>query len=252
MGYSLSLKVSSLMPKPDRAVAVGKVLDFPGRLGYSVAIPRQHHVNKPKHVEPSPQPPATASVSISPTASTIITNSDIDHGATTLLNVASDSKAPQHNHIDDNTPAAQTVLKPKIPFASKSNEASQPLLSTSMMGSVLQGMMQPEHITQGDTQSQGMQPPPPITELMVSPSPGRCDVLQSNSDPMSQVGILKPALSQFKASKLESAKAQLRKAAHQNVKPKAKQDDVVRCQCGHSREEGDMVNTLLDLLKNLS
>jgi len=110
------------------------------------------------------------------------------------------------------------------------------------MRRALKDMMQPEQITQGDTQMRSqMKPPPPIpTESASTPSTST----SKDTTTAARTALAKPILSPTKARHLDHEKARLRRAALDRVKKgggKVKKADVVLCQCGHDEEEDGMV-----------
>lgn len=118
------------------------------------------------------------------------------------------------------------------------------------MNAALVNMLRPEHISQGDTQSQYLPPPPtfpsaPITKI--SGSPGTMTSSPLGSYTGSPVHITKPALSQYRAEGLKRNANKLREQAHQHAQSMSTRSrdqleaDLVDCGCGHTGEEGDMV-----------
>lgn len=110
------------------------------------------------------------------------------------------------------------------------------------MKKALNGMMQQEHMTQGDTQTQ-LYPPPQQSES--TEIPDLSDLSPSKeTDFGSPVRGTKPMLSQSVAKFLEKAKPSLHQAARKLAKaPSTKStSDIVLCQCGHDEDEGDMVS----------
>lgn len=107
-------------------------------------------------------------------------------------------------------------------------------------------MMQPEHITQSDTQTQApFFRPQAASESTVSPSRGE------RSPSISNDGLQRPdprlVLSHTTAARLEQAKAKKRTRA----KTKSKGDeDVIECQCGCTEEEGQMVRAFHMSVRN--
>ncbi|KAK3724805.1 hypothetical protein LTR37_000853 [Vermiconidia calcicola] len=102
------------------------------------------------------------------------------------------------------------------------------------MKKALKAMMQPEHLTQGDTQTQALLPPP----LSESASPTRTDVSSPTKDD-------KPLLSQSVTKRLDAVRTELREKARclakAEVTNRKKDDDLILCQCGYAEDEGDMV-----------
>lgn len=91
------------------------------------------------------------------------------------------------------------------------------------MRKALGAMMLPESITQGDTQ---------------------VDSHSNDAELSSPPKSTRPALSQAVAKQLNNAKSDLRQTARclaKATKSKKKNSELVVCQCGHAKDEGDMV-----------
>jgi len=110
-------------------------------------------------------------------------------------------------------------------------------------------MMQPEQITQGDTQTRAPMYAYVRTKTTASPtrgfrSPSTLDeatTVVSKQEP--------PSLSQVTSTRLDSRKSELRQQARIPAKTKggkgkgkAKSVEIVSCQCGCQEEEGAMVS----------
>ena len=111
------------------------------------------------------------------------------------------------------------------------------------MKEALRAMMQPEHITQGDTQTQWF---PPSTHSEGTETSDLSDVspLKDTAAP-SPVRGAKLVLSQSVAKVLANAKPDLRRNAHQLATAGSKSkvaSEVILCQCGHNEDEDDMVS----------
>jgi hypothetical protein len=105
-----------------------------------------------------------------------------------------------------------------------------------IMKRTIRGMMQFEHMTQGDTQSQGFLHPP-HSEGTTSPS--------TSTRLMPSAPAPKATLSQAMVMNLDESKATLRKKASRLAKSegsKKQNSNLVLCQCGSAEEEGDMVS----------
>jgi len=118
------------------------------------------------------------------------------------------------------------------------------------MRSALLGMMQPERVTQGDTQTQPqmpMDPPlPPRSESTETPS--RYSVSPSKHSMAAQESTHdKPILSPTKAQHLDQEKQHLQQTAMELLRKsgrKLKKGDIVLCQCGHAEDEDEMVQCM--------
>ncbi|EGP88974.1 uncharacterized protein MYCGRDRAFT_91969 [Zymoseptoria tritici IPO323] len=118
------------------------------------------------------------------------------------------------------------------------------------MKSALGGMMLPEHLTQGDTQTQMPMRRPTAAARTISRVPNspiekemstaREDSLKQQP-PVTTKMMLLPKL----ANLLEAKKSKLRKTAlslSQSTNTDADKEERVLCQCGLARDAGDMVN----------
>jgi len=141
------------------------------------------------------------------------------------------------------TPASTSDPAAAIPQAPSDSQTQVVEPAVNGMKSALQGMMQPEHISQGDTQTQSLvYPPPPVSETTASPS--RYTVSPSKLSLAEPVTSDKPCFSPKKAIELQREKQRLHDYAHDIAKRngrKTKKGDVVLCQCGYNKDEGDMV-----------
>ena len=114
------------------------------------------------------------------------------------------------------------------------------------MKKALTAMMLPEVITQGDTQTQQFPPQPP-SESAEGPNFDDLSPLHKET-PETPFRRDKPALSQFAAQVLENAKPELRQIALALAIAKSstkKTSDLILCQCGYDRDEGDMVSCVV-------
>ena len=153
--------------------------------------------------------------------------------------------AEQRVHVDSQTQESSTWPKLTRLNASQMDESLNTQTSNiPEMKKALKTMMQPEHLTQGDTQIQ-IQAIPPRARSEISGSPARSNVSPSKMTELdSPVKGDKPLLSQSVAKQLESSKYTLRQRARQLAKAsgsKKNNSDFVVCQCGCTDDEGDMV-----------
>ncbi|KAH9810921.1 HORMA domain [Teratosphaeria destructans] len=171
-----------------------------------------------------------------------------------LVQVADPPQA--HDDISE-TVTPSTIVN----HSTKPNVSGTPLLATQLFDSMntqssnVHGMkqafgrmMHPETNTQGDTQLQSIMQPPPAPHTDTKSSPGRTTVSPSRSlDPNNLASGEKAVLLTTKAKQLERAKSRLIKKAKQSAKDggwsrkKGQKDEPVNCQCGHHKEEDDMV-----------
>lgn len=91
------------------------------------------------------------------------------------------------------------------------------------MKKALQGMMRPEYLSQGDTQTQAMQPAP-----VVEPSAS------------AQLTLLPDIARQLRQNKVKLERTALNLAGV--TRKNSKDSDILLCQCGYREEEGDMVS----------
>lgn len=109
------------------------------------------------------------------------------------------------------------------------------------MKTAFHAMMQPEQVTQGDTQTQG-----PFSgrrfasETTASPSRDLPSPLTTQSYTAPR-GDARLELSQSAAERLESERESKKRSKPKSKSSKKKTQDVIACQCGYLREEGDMV-----------
>lgn len=115
-----------------------------------------------------------------------------------------------------------------------------------MMRAALQNMMHAEHLTQGDTQTQSLLHPRLQAPSETTASPSRADELTPDAQcALSSTGLAKAALSPTKATELQKERHSLQQKALKAVRKgskKAKKSEVILCQCGYGKEEGEMVN----------
>nr|POE47192.1 hypothetical protein CFP56_00524 [Quercus suber] len=116
------------------------------------------------------------------------------------------------------------------------------------MGAALKKMMQPEQITQGDTQSQRLKPhESPTASSTTIVSPNRLTVSPLKSVATTFALVCKPKLLQHRRKALEQSqdrrRAEVRKRRPSKARgsPRSTAADIIDCQCGFMGEEGDMV-----------
>ncbi|KAK3109680.1 hypothetical protein LTR53_016798 [Teratosphaeriaceae sp. CCFEE 6253] len=108
----------------------------------------------------------------------------------------------------------------------------------------MQNMMHPEHMTQGDTQTQSVAYRPSDVRSESTEWHGPSTVSPTKSSMAIGVPDERPLLSQTKALRLKQDEAKLRKQALGLVRHagrKIGKGDIVLCQCGHAEEEDGMV-----------
>jgi len=116
-----------------------------------------------------------------------------------------------------------------------------------VMKEAFKAMMQPEQITQGDTQTQAPMHANVRSETTASPTRGFRSTLDEATTVVSKQEP--PSLSQVTSTRLDSRKSELRQQACVSTKTKCgkgkakrKNVEVVSCQCGFQEEEGAMVS----------
>lgn len=252
------------MQPSDRALANYDATVFPKALQYGTTSSKQAAIDiqdmAAKVVELPDAPQSSGDAADTSTPSTIIEDA----------NRAPDAKLQTRRKTDkETTPTLATTSDPAVTAAFTQDArpdstaqdvnhggivgapvASQPDNSLNTQSSnifdmkdTLRGMMQPEHITQGDTQTQSLlHPPPPRSESTESIShhtfsPSKLSIAEPTVRD-------KPALSQTKATELSRDKQRLHQYAHELAKRAGrnmKKGHVTLCQCGYEKEEGDMV-----------
>lgn len=114
------------------------------------------------------------------------------------------------------------------------------------MKSAIQDYLQPERLTQGDTQTQApLRARPPFNAFTVTP--GSSTTLPRRAVDSAQPAVGKLALRPEVAARLRAKKATLYKKATQLVAPKQKRiedKEIVMCQCGYDGEDDAMVCAL--------
>ena len=114
------------------------------------------------------------------------------------------------------------------------------------MKSAVQDMLQPERLTQGDTQTQApLRARPPVNSANITPGPSTALARPAVDNSTSTVGTL--TLRPEVVAGLTAKKTTLYNKATQLVAPKQRRvegQDVVMCQCGYDGEEDAMVRAI--------
>lgn len=138
---------------------------------------------------------------------------------------------------NDNISSLQDTLPAELPSQTDTQSSN-----VAEMKEAFIAMMQPEHVTQGDTQTQApFFPPHTASETTASPSPGdRSPSAFMNAAPTSDPKLV---LSETTAERLEHEKSRKRTRAKTKAKgAKRPDDDVISCQCGYMEEEWQMAS----------
>lgn len=144
-----------------------------------------------------------------------------------------------------NSPAAvKECMQPHGDSTSREitpNDESTQSSNVAEMKAAFRAMMQPEQVTQGDTQTQ--QPcfaPRLPSETTASPSLAiRSPADYASEDTRTDAKLV---LSQTATARLEDAKAKKRtRARTKSKRSRAGDEHVTVCECGHDEEEGEMV-----------
>nr|POE74649.1 meiosis-specific protein hop1 [Quercus suber] len=201
---------------------------------------------------PSPEVVGTPNMSDMPTESTLI---EEVIGAVHLEREGRMASLTGHarDGLESRSPVTVVPTKENVLEARDNvfhhKDATQPMCDKDAleMGVALENMMRPEHVTQGDTQSQGLRPhrsPTAFSTTTISPSLATNSPSKSTAGPMSLIS--RPALLQQKRKALNHIKDRRRKEGPKRgpsrIKDlqKSKAADIVNCACGHIAEEGDM------------
>ena len=264
---STSLKISHLQKigvKPDSGYGEARSVKFPDALQYGIVLDQRDDIDstKPSNCV-AKVPNMTQAEEDHPSITTPSTIVESEHAQQSTQRVEESKDNGQAmitpmptSDLPASAVATQTVGQ-AVPIEDtvaivKSKQAQLSQLSEGFntqssnipeMKYALKAMMQPEHITQGDTQTQWF-PPPSRKESNNVPDFGD-ESPSTVTERLSLVKGNKPALSQSVAKNLESVRSDLRKNALKLANQggsKKKPSDVILCQCGCSKEEGDMVS----------
>jgi hypothetical protein len=225
---SASLKVSYLHDPDLEAVSDLVPSEYPSKLVYGPAVSAQDDIDisRPQEADAETvvsQTPLQRPLSRSSTVS------QIEPSANLLFNqiatpLPTSVVAANRKKSDDQVPA--------------DDDANTQSSVVPRMKTALNGMMYPEHMTQGDTQTQGLiRPPAAVSRVAESPPQNGKKHLPS------QKMVLLPKVTQS----LEAERSQLRKAVLAICKKagmNTNQSEIVLCQCGHGKEEDAMVSTI--------
>lgn len=258
---SSTLKVSTLIQPSNRAMARHVVTSFPKALEYGPLHSKQADIDvldeSPKVEEVTDVVPSNQSDIDTVTPSTIVEHPNRSVEVTRkVTRETGESVFATPVPTSDPLVSAPPVQVPRLDspthdfdpkvlgMASLPSQLEDSLNTQSSnvhdMKNVLKAMMLPEHISQGDTQTQVLAAPPPLSESTGSPdrdtiSPSR----RTKAEPTTRD---KPTLSPTKASELRRDQEHLRQHARDGRK--TKKGEVILCQCGHAEEEDDMVSCM--------
>ncbi|KAK0355576.1 hypothetical protein LTR91_009914 [Friedmanniomyces endolithicus] len=239
--HGSSLKVTSLVPERDRNKPAPLQHALPAECRYILVIPKLDLISYSNAT-----PPAHQSSQESPTAASgtvaIVTPSTIAEEAHTEFTAAGIAQSSQQNATFG---MAQAESDHSIVSAPDTYDSVNTQSATTLaMTTAVRDMMQPEPITQGDTQTHTLIHLQPPTLSMSPGTPDRTTASPRESPTLAACSPVKPALSPMKAQKLNKDRSRLQQQALALVKQagsKSRRGHAVWCQCGHQNEEGDMV-----------
>ncbi|TKA78562.1 hypothetical protein B0A55_02804 [Friedmanniomyces simplex] len=252
--HESALKVTSLVPTGNPDIAQPLLHAFHENLRYTLTAPKLGFIDSmdgtPLAVQSSERSPtATSGTANAATPSTVVEEvyAQMSSGGLIAQNARNDGKftAPM---VDS------TATSPRESFASAIATAQQDYViadsintqsaPTLAMTNAVRDMMQPETITQGDTQTQRSLHRAPAALSLSTESPGRTTASPEKSPTTAIFSPAKPALLSTKAQKLEKERLRFQKQALALVKQasrKTRRGHTVLCQCGHEKDEGPMV-----------
>ncbi|KAK0278486.1 hypothetical protein LTR35_009225 [Friedmanniomyces endolithicus] len=239
--HGSSLKVTSLVPTGGRDQPVARQHALPEACRYTLMAPKLDLISYANETPPATQPGQeswSAAIGIVATA-TPSTVAEEAHTEFTAGNVAWRSRedtifAIAHAESD------HAVASAPSQYDSVNTQSA----TTLAMTTAVRDMMQPDPITQGDTQTHTLIHLQPPTLSMSPGTPDRTTASPRESSTLAACSPVKPALSPMKAQKLNKDRSSLQQQALALVKlagSKSRRGHAVWCQCGHQKEEGDMV-----------
>lgn len=217
--HSTSLKVSHLHQPALRALSsIAEPSRIPSCLEYSSHGTREAEIAEealPDDI--STVFPENTEVDAGRTPSTVLQADESE----VVMATPAPTSAVAAKPVEDDTPSANDPIPVRAP--NPVDPTVQTHISTQSsdvpkMKQALQGMLRPEYLSQGDTQTQAIHQPTAPVQLTLLPNIAR---------------------------RLQTDKAKLEKNAVKAAgvtKASAKNADIVLCQCGHQEEEGDMVS----------
>ncbi|KAK4891724.1 hypothetical protein LTR27_009732 [Elasticomyces elasticus] len=250
--HGSTLNVTSLISAAHRGIVSAQPIAFPTALKYTKKMSKVDLIRSASVVVRSDKlieaPPAVSPAAIDATTpSTIIEEARDNITPEELV-----AESVEHDTIDPSMLMINSVTSP-FPGLPEHISADAMYMEDSMntqsgvtmkMKSAVGDMMQPQSITQGDTQTQHTmhRPPPAFSES--TESPGRTTFSPPKSIMTPAVSSDRPVLSPTKAHKLAAERPRLQQQALDMVKKagrRPKDNDTTLCQCGYEKEEDEMV-----------
>ena len=268
--HDTTIKVSHLQPSIRKGALSGPV-SFPEALEYNIATAKTNDIDMDEStgraVDVSEEAHTEAGATEDRTPSTIIEESN-------MLQAPKEAKRKQTNGqvitplptsdpqetfsttsqdvVDAPAPESASVLKgaasrkatTQLSISQIEDSFNTQASQIADMKGALNAMMHPERITQGETQTQQLaKGHAAVSEATQTPS-GNGDSPSKTTESASPVKGSRPALSQHKANNIMAQKKSLRNVAHQLAQKagsRTKSGQIILCQCGYAKEEGDMV-----------
>ncbi|KAK4902435.1 hypothetical protein LTR49_027045 [Elasticomyces elasticus] len=250
--HGSTLNVTSLISAAHRGVISAQPIAFPTALKYTKKMSKVDLIRSASVVVRSDKlieaPPAVSPAAVDATTpSTIIEEARDNITPEELV-----AESVEHDTIDPSMLMINSVTSP-FPGLPEHISADAMYMEDSIntqsgvtmkMKSAVGDMMQPQSITQGDTQTQHTMHPPPPAFSESTESPGRTTVSPPKSIMTPAVSSDRPMLSPTKAHKLAAERPRLQQQALDMVKQagrRPKDNDTTLCQCGYEKEEDEMV-----------
>ncbi|KAK5131638.1 hypothetical protein LTR08_000765 [Meristemomyces frigidus] len=257
-----TLKVTALIQPAHRSTARFVQTSLPDDLQYSTATSKQADIDNldadPRVVELPDESPGRGSVTETTTPSTIIEEAtkpvapqlevrrktmEKPSPTPALTSDPPETTAIQQTRPESPTPDVHNSVEAAFSFPSQLDDSLNTQSSNVQdMRYLLQGMMLPERISQGDTQTQNpVQRPPPPTETTTSPNRSTISPSKTAEPTVSDKAVLSPTKIIELQRNMQKLHHHARELAKQASRKPKKGEDIVLCQCGHSEEEGEMI-----------
>ncbi|KAK5677100.1 hypothetical protein LTS10_010289 [Elasticomyces elasticus] len=252
--HGSTLNVTSLISAAHRGVVSAQPIAFPTALKYTKKMSKVDLIRSASVVVRSDKlieaPPA-----VSPGAVDVTTPSTIiDEARDNITPEELVAESVEHDTIDPSMLMINSVTSPFPGLPALEHISADAMYMedsintqsgvTMKMKSAVGDMMQPQSITQGDTQTQHTIHPPPPAFNVSTESPGRTTVSPPKSIMTPAVSSDRPMLSPTKAHRLAAERPRLQQQALDMVKQagrRPKDNDTTLCQCGYEKEEDEMV-----------
>ncbi|KAK1822511.1 hypothetical protein LTR12_003074 [Friedmanniomyces endolithicus] len=239
--HGSSLRVTSLVPTGDRHQPVALQHALPEACRYTLMATKLDLISYANATLPASRSNQESPTAASGTVATI-TPSTIAEKAHTEFTAAGIAQSSQENATFG---MGQVESDHSIASAPSQYDSVDTQSATTLaMTTAVRDMMRPEPITQGDTQTHTSIHLQPSTLSMSPGTPDRTTASPRESSTLAACSPVKPALSPMKAQKLNKDRSRLQQQALALVKQagsKSRKGHAVWCQCGHQKEEGDMV-----------